>query len=45
MVGVLLGGYGNLAVVPLQFVEYYVMLTNGYDVDKPRNFLMSLTVE
>lgn len=34
-----------LAVVPLQLFAYYVGVTRGYDVDKPRNLAKSVTVE
>jgi glucosamine--fructose-6-phosphate aminotransferase (isomerizing) len=33
-----------LNVVPLQLYAYYVALTKGYDIDKPRNLAKSLTV-
>jgi glucosamine--fructose-6-phosphate aminotransferase (isomerizing) len=34
-----------LTVVPLQLLSYYVALTRGCDVDKPRNLAKSVTVE
>lgn len=34
-----------LGVVPLQLLAYYVALTRGADVDKPRNLAKSVTVE
>lgn len=34
-----------LAVLPLQLLAYYVALTRGCDVDKPRNLAKSVTVE
>ena len=34
-----------LAVVPLQLLAYYVAITRGADVDKPRNLAKSVTVE
>lgn len=34
-----------LAVVPLQLLAYYVAITRGTDVDKPRNLAKSVTVE
>lgn len=35
----------SLAVVPLQLLGYYVSVTKGLDVDKPRNLAKSVTVE
>lgn len=35
----------SLAVLPLQLMAYYVSLTKGLDVDKPRNLAKSVTVE
>ena len=35
----------SLAVVPLQLMGYYVSVTKGLDVDKPRNLAKSVTVE
>jgi glucosamine--fructose-6-phosphate aminotransferase (isomerizing) len=34
-----------LSVVPLQLFAYYVGISRGYDVDKPRNLAKSVTVE
>jgi glucosamine--fructose-6-phosphate aminotransferase (isomerizing) len=34
-----------LAVIPLQLFAYYVGISKGYDVDKPRNLAKSVTVE
>ena len=36
---------GNLAVIPLQLLGYYVSVAKGLDVDKPRNLAKSVTVE
>ncbi|MBQ3784220.1 MAG: glutamine--fructose-6-phosphate transaminase (isomerizing) [Lachnospiraceae bacterium] len=35
----------SLAVVPLQLMGYYVSVSRGLDVDKPRNLAKSVTVE
>ena len=35
----------SLAVIPLQILAYYVSVTKGLDVDKPRNLAKSVTVE
>lgn len=35
----------SLAVVPLQLLAYYVSVSKGLDVDKPRNLAKSVTVE
>ena len=35
----------SLAVIPLQFMGYYVSVAKGLDVDKPRNLAKSVTVE
>jgi glucosamine--fructose-6-phosphate aminotransferase (isomerizing) len=35
----------SLAVIPLQLLGYYVSVTKGLDVDKPRNLAKSVTVE
>ena len=35
----------SLAVVPLQLLGYYLSITKGLDVDKPRNLAKSVTVE
>lgn len=34
-----------LAIIPLQFIAYYVAKEKGLDVDKPRNLAKSVTVE
>jgi len=34
-----------LTVVPIQLFAYYVGISKGYDVDKPRNLAKSVTVE
>ena len=36
---------GSLAVIPLQLMAYYVSVSKGLDVDKPRNLAKSVTVE
>ena len=36
---------GSLAVVPLQLLGYYMAVSRGLDVDKPRNLAKSVTVE
>ena len=36
---------GNLAVIPLQLLGYYISVAKGLDVDKPRNLAKSVTVE
>ena len=35
----------SLAVIPLQLLGYYLSITKGLDVDKPRNLAKSVTVE
>ena len=35
----------SLAVVPLQLMGYYLSVSRGLDVDKPRNLAKSVTVE
>ena len=35
----------SLAIVPLQLMGYYVSVSKGLDVDKPRNLAKSVTVE
>ena len=35
----------SLAVIPLQLMGYYVSVSRGLDVDKPRNLAKSVTVE
>ncbi|MBQ9308764.1 MAG: glutamine--fructose-6-phosphate transaminase (isomerizing) [Clostridia bacterium] len=37
--------YPSLVVIPLQLLAYYVSLSRGIDVDKPRNLAKSVTVE
>ena len=37
--------YPSLTVVPLQLLGYYIALSKGLDVDKPRNLAKSVTVE
>lgn len=34
-----------LSVIPLQLLSYYIGVSKGYDVDKPRNLAKSVTVE
>ena len=34
-----------LSVVPLQLLAYYIGISKGLDVDKPRNLAKSVTVE
>ena len=34
-----------LAIIPLQLLAYYLGVSLGYDVDKPRNLAKSVTVE
>ncbi len=36
---------GSLAIVPLQLLAYYLSVSKGLDVDKPRNLAKSVTVE
>ena len=36
---------GNLAIIPLQLLGYYISVSRGLDVDKPRNLAKSVTVE
>ena len=35
----------SLAVIPLQLLSYYISVSRGLDVDKPRNLAKSVTVE
>lgn len=35
----------SVAVIPLQFLSYYISCYKGLDVDKPRNLAKSVTVE
>ena len=37
--------YPSLTVVPLQLISYYITVSKGLDVDKPRNLAKSVTVE
>ena len=37
--------YPSLTVVPLQLIGYYMAVSRGQDVDKPRNLAKSVTVE
>ncbi len=34
-----------LSVIPLQLFAYYIGVSKGFDVDKPRNLAKSVTVE
>ncbi len=34
-----------LSVIPLQLLSYYIGISKGFDVDKPRNLAKSVTVE
>ena len=36
---------GSLAILPLQLLGYYLSVSKGLDVDKPRNLAKSVTVE
>ena len=36
---------GSLAIIPLQLLAYYLSVSKGLDVDKPRNLAKSVTVE
>ena len=35
----------SLAVIPLQLLAYYISVSKGLNVDKPRNLAKSVTVE
>ena len=35
----------SLVVIPLQLLAYYISVSKGLDVDKPRNLAKSVTVE
>ena len=35
----------SVAIIPLQLLAYYVSVSKGLDVDKPRNLAKSVTVE
>ncbi len=37
--------YPSLTVIPLQLIGYYITVSKGLDVDKPRNLAKSVTVE
>ena len=37
--------YPSITVIPLQLLGYYIALSKGVDVDKPRNLAKSVTVE
>ncbi len=37
--------YPSISVIPLQLLGYYVAVSKGLDVDKPRNLAKSVTVE
>ena len=37
--------YPSLCVIPLQLLAYYITVSKGLDVDKPRNLAKSVTVE
>ena len=37
--------YPSLIVIPLQLISYYISVSKGLDVDKPRNLTKSVTVE
>ena len=37
--------YPSLTVIPLQLLGYYIAISKGLDVDKPRNLAKSVTVE
>ena len=37
--------YPSLTVIPLQLLGYYIAVSRGLDVDKPRNLAKSVTVE
>ena len=37
--------YPSLIVIPLQLISYYISVSKGLDVDKPRNLAKSVTVE
>ena len=37
--------YPSLTVIPLQLLSYYITVSKGLDVDKPRNLAKSVTVE
>lgn len=37
--------YPSITVIPLQLLGYYIAVSKGLDVDKPRNLAKSVTVE
>ena len=37
--------YPSISVIPLQLLGYYIAVSKGLDVDKPRNLAKSVTVE
>ena len=37
--------YPSITVIPLQLLGYYIAISKGLDVDKPRNLAKSVTVE
>ena len=37
--------YPSITVIPLQLLSYYISISRGLDVDKPRNLAKSVTVE
>jgi len=37
--------FPSLSVIPLQLIGYYITVSKGLDVDKPRNLAKSVTVE
>ena len=37
--------YPSITVIPLQLLSYYIAVSRGLDVDKPRNLAKSVTVE
>ena len=37
--------YPSISVIPLQLLGYYIAVSKGVDVDKPRNLAKSVTVE
>lgn len=37
--------YPSISVIPLQLLGYYIAVSRGVDVDKPRNLAKSVTVE
>ena len=37
--------YPSISIIPLQLLAYYISVSRGVDVDKPRNLAKSVTVE